>query len=371
MTLLSLVGGLVLLVGGGELLVRGATSLAQSIGMSALVVGLTVVSFATSAPELAVSTGAALDGYPGLAIGNVVGSNIANIFLILGVGALLAPLLVTSRIVRKDIPVMIGLSLFLLALALDGSISRIDGIILLVILLVYLVALVTVTRRKSDGSEDPAPDASPAPSSSPGSVTGSGTGSRAKQAATSTLLVLLGVGLLVAGAQFLVHGATTIATQFGLSDLVIGLTVVAIGTSLPELATTVIAVRKGQVDLAVGNVVGSNIFNIGAVLGITAVVAPSGIDVAPGAVGFDLPIMIAVALVLLPIAFTGLAVARWEGGVFLAFYVAYLGYLVLDATDHDALEPFGAAMLWFVIPITAFWLLVLAAHEARKRLARV
>ncbi|WP_235900565.1 calcium/sodium antiporter [Lolliginicoccus suaedae] len=363
MTLLSLVGGLILLVGGGELLVRGATSLAQSIGMSALVVGLTVVSFATSAPELAVSTGAALNGYPGLAIGNVVGSNIANIFLILGVGALLAPLVVTSRIVRTDIPVMIGFSLLLLGLALDGAISRIDGLILLALLVAYLVALVTATRSDPGDREEPVSDASPAPGSAPSR-------SRAKQAAMSTLLVLIGVGMLVAGAQLLVHGATTIASAFGLSDLVIGLTVVAIGTSLPELATAVIAVRKGQVDLAVGNVVGSNIFNIGAVLGITAVVAPSGIDVVPGAVGFDLPIMIAVALVLLPVAFTGLAVARWEGGVFVAFYVAYLGYLVLDATDHDALEPFGAAMLWFVIPITAFWLLLLAVHEARKRLAR-
>nr|WP_225443646.1 calcium/sodium antiporter [Lolliginicoccus lacisalsi] len=364
--MLSLVGGLVLLVGGGELLVRGATSLAHSIGMSALVVGLTVVSFATSAPELAVSTGAALSGYPGLAIGNVVGSNIANIFLILGIGALIAPLIVKSQIIRTDIPIMIGFSLLLLVVALDGSISRINGIVLVVMLLIYLAVTVTATRRSTNGEEHVSADAAPAPDTWPDG----GTSSRGKQAAMSTLLVVIGVGLLVAGAQLLVNGATSIAAAFGLSDLVIGLTVVAIGTSLPELATAVIAVRKGEVDLAVGNVVGSNIFNIGAVLGITAVIAPEGIDVSPGAVGFDIPIMIAVALVLLPVAFTGLAVARWEGGVFVAFYGAYLGYLVLDATDHDALEPFGATMMWFVIPITAFWLVLLAAHEGRKRLAR-
>ncbi|GGC74298.1 calcium/sodium antiporter [Hoyosella rhizosphaerae] len=355
--LLSLVGGFVLLVGGGEFLVRGATSLARSIGMSALVVGLTVVSFATSAPELAVSTGAALSGYPGLAIGNVVGSNIANIFLILGVGALMAPLIVKSQIIRVDIPIMIGFSVVLLVVALDGSISRVNGIILFVMLLIYLA--VTVTSAQRSPRPEVEDDVAPVIESD----------SRAKQAAMSTLLVVIGVGLLVVGAQLLVNGATSIAAAFGLSDLVIGLTVVAIGTSLPELATAVIAVRKGEVDIAVGNIVGSNIFNIGAVLGITAVIAPSGIEVAPGAVGFDIPIMIAVALVLLPVAFTGLAIARWEGGVFVVFYAAYLGYLVLDATDHDALEPFGAAMLWFVIPITAFWLVLLAAHEGRKRLA--
>jgi cation:H+ antiporter len=351
-----LVGGLVILVAGGEVLVRGAGSLARTLGMAPLIVGLTVVSFATSAPELAVSMGAAFAGSPGLAVGNVVGSNVANILLILGLSALFLPLIVKSQLIRADIPVMVAISVVMLLVALDGTVSRLDGLVLVTCLVVYLVFTVAMARRKKIGKPPRRP-----------------TGSRSRERSSPLLdvaLIVVGVALLVGGAQLLVGGATEVAAVFGVSDLIIGLTVVAIGTSLPELATSVIAVLRGERELAVGNVVGSNVFNVGAVLGTTAVVAPDGIDVATSAVWFDIPIMIAVALVLLPVAFTGQAIARWEGALFVALFTAYVAYLYLQATDHAALEPFSTAMLWFVIPITALWLLLLVAYEVGLRQGR-
>ncbi|WP_278236720.1 calcium/sodium antiporter [Isoptericola sp. AK164] len=360
-SVLLLLAGFVLLVGGGEALVRGAASLARTLGMSALVVGLTVVSFATSSPELAVSAGSALTGSPGLAVGNVVGSNIANILLVLGVAAIVVPLAVTHRLVRTDIPVMVGMSVLALVLSLDGTISTTDGVLLLGLLAAYLAVTTIVARRaQTDLPRETADDDSLARFRT----------SRARSVGIDVALVAVGVALLVVGARFLVDGATQIASAFGVSDLVIGLTVVAIGTSLPELATSVIAVRRGEQEMAVGNIVGSNIFNIGAVLGLTAVVAPGGIDVAPAAVNLDLPVMIAVALVLLPVAFTGQAVVRWEGVLFVVLYVTYLAYVLLAATDHDAQGPFGGAMFGFVLPVTGVWLVALAAYELGLRRGR-
>jgi cation:H+ antiporter len=352
--------GFVLLIVGGESLVRGAASLARTMGMSALVVGLTVVSFATSSPELAVSAGAALSGAPGLAVGNVVGSNIVNVLLILGLSAAVIPLLVTSQLVRSDVPVMIGLSVLLLVLALDGAVSRLDGVLLIALLVGYVVVTAVVARRRpADVGSAPSQDALARFRTT-----------RVRSVVLDSALVAVGVALLVVGAQLLVRGATDIASGFGISDLVIGLTVVAVGTSLPELATSVVAVLRGERDMAVGNIVGSNIFNIGGVLGLTALIAPDGVGVDPAAVRFDLPIMIAVALALLPVAFTGQAIARWEGLLFVGFYGAYAAYVLLAATQHDALQPFSTAMLWFVLPITALWLIAVVGYEVGLRRGR-
>lgn len=364
LTIVTLVAGLILLVIGGEALVRGASQLARILGMSPLVVGLTVVAFATSTPELAVSAGAALSGYPGLAIGNVVGSNIANIFLVIGLTAIVAPLIVKSRIVRADIPVMVVFSVALLLVALNGTISRLNGGILLVALVAYITITVVMSRRAGVAAEvQPASAVPDVPAD-----TTLQEAPRSRQVLVGTGFVALGVAMLVIGARLLVNAASSIAASFGVSDLIVGLTVVAIGTSLPELATSIIAAIKGERDLAVGNIVGSNVFNIGAVLGITSLITP--IEVAPSAVRFDLPIMLAVALVLLPVAFTGMAIKRWEGVLFAGFYAAYISYLVLQATDHDALEPFSAAMLWFVVPISAMWLVLLATYELGLRRGR-
>nr|WP_221308268.1 calcium/sodium antiporter [Nocardiopsis mwathae] len=351
--------GLGLLIAGGESLVRGAASLARTIGMSSLMVGLIVVSFATSAPELAVSTGAVVAGYPGLAVGNVVGSNIANVLLVLGVSALCVPLLVRSQIVRTDIPVMVALSVGVLLLALDGTVGPGDGVLLFAALLAYVAVSVVVAHRRRNTVAAREDDGA-----------ARGAGSRVRRVLADALFVAVGAALLVVGARLLVTAAGDIAAALGVSDLVIGLTVVAVGTSLPELVTCVVAVVRGERDIAVGNIVGSNVFNIGFVLGVTAIVAPQGVSVEPSAIRFDLPIMIAVALVLLPVAFTGSVVTRWEGALLVAFYAAYLTYLVLATTEHEAFKSFAAAMLWFAVPITALWLLVMATHELRVRRRR-
>ena len=350
---LSLVAGLVLLVLGGELLVRGGSGLGRAMGLSPLVVGLTIVAFATSAPELAVSLDAALSGSPAIAVGNVVGSNITNVLLVLGLSALLLPVAVSSQLVRTDVPVMVVLSVLVLLLALDGSVGRVEGVALVALLSAYVAWIVRLSRREGRDAP-PAEAAPPAP----------------RRPLVDAVLVVVGVGLLVLGARLLVSGATGIATSFGVSELVIGLTVVAIGTSLPELATSVIAAIRGERELAVGNVVGSNIFNLAGVLGLTAALAPGGLPVDPAALRFDLPVMIAVAVVLVPVVFTGFTISRWEAAVFVAYFVAYVAYLLLAAADHDALPTFSSVMLAFVVPITGLTLAVLMAYEVGLRRGR-
>ena len=348
------VAGLVLLVGGGEGLVKGASSIARRLGMSPIVVGLTIVAFATSSPELAVSVGAVLRDEPEIAVGNVVGSNIANVLLILGICALVLPLLARRRLVRIDVPVMIALSVLLLVLALDGGISTLDGTLLLIIVLAHMAWSVWSGMRGGDVDAD-----GETPDDTEGAERELGWG-------RALALVLGGVGLLVLGSQWLVSGASDIARSLGLSNLVIGLTVVAVGTSLPELAASVVAVRKGERDLAVGNIVGSNILNIGIVLGLPALIA-GGIPVPSAAIALDIPLMIAAAIALAPIVFTGFVITRWEGGLFLALYLSYVAYLVLWATSHAALEGFTLVMSVFVLPIIALTLLLLVAYEVGLR----
>jgi cation:H+ antiporter len=336
--------GLVLLVAGGEGLVRGASAIARRLGLSPLVVGLTIVSVATSSPELAVSVGATLNGQPELAVGNVVGSNIANVLLILGISALVLPLVARRRLVRLDAPFMVALSVLLLVLALDGGISRWEGLLLLGLFVGHLVwSVVTGRGENGDEADD---EAAPPLGMGP-----------------AVLFVLGGVGLLVLGSQLLVSGASSIASALGLSDLVIGLTVVAIGTSLPELAASVVAVRRGERDLAIGNIVGSNIANIGLVLGVPSVLGSEGLPIPDAAIAFDIPLMIATSFALLPIAFTGFVIKRWEGGLFVALYLSYMAYLVLWATDHDALDGFTFVMGIFVLPIVALTLLLFVVYE--------
>jgi cation:H+ antiporter len=344
-----IVAGLALLVAGGEALVRGAGTIASKAGVSPLVIGLVVVSAATSAPELAVTVGAVVNGQPDLAVGNVVGSNIVNILFILGLSAVLSPLIIKRQLVRFDIPVMVGISVLFLAVSLDGSISIFDGLVLFGSLVIHTIISIRM-GRKEVLAPDAKPDTMPL-NSKPVSLW------------LAIVLLVAGIGLLVFGAQFLVTGAVNIATALGVSSLVIGLTVVAIGTSLPELATSLIAIIRGETDMAVGNIVGSNIFNIGAVIGAPAIFFGAGIPVAPAAIAIDLPLMLAAALALLPIAFTGFIVARWEGSLFVLLYVAYVLYLVLDSTGHDAAVGFSTIMLWFVAPLVAMTLVAVTSYE--------
>ncbi|WP_431778696.1 calcium/sodium antiporter [Microbacterium aurantiacum] len=361
--------GLVLLIGGGEVLVRGASTLATKLGIPPLVVGLVIVSAATSAPELAVTIGSVIDEEPGLAVGNVVGSNIANVLLILGLSALFLPLSVKRRLVKFDLPVMVGISILLLVLALDGEITQIDGVILFAAAVAHVVLSFTLSKRDPDAAPGDAAAAT-APAATGPVRTRRAPASGVLSYLIPVVLILAGIGLLVFGADLLVTGAVAIATGFGVSSLVIGLTVVAIGTSLPELATSIAAVRRGERDLAVGNIVGSNIFNIGVVLGLPAIFFPAGIPVPDAAISLDIPLMIAAAVALMPIAFTGFTVARWEGAVFVALYVAYTVYLILAAVEHDALRGFSIVMLFFVLPLLAVTLIAVTAYEVGLRRGR-
>jgi cation:H+ antiporter len=352
-TLLFFAAGLVLLLAGAEILVRGASRLAAAAGISPLVVGLTVVAYGTSSPEMAVSVKAALAGQADIALGNVVGSNILNVLLVLGVSALIAPLVVQAQLVRLDVPLMIGISALLAVFALDGTIGRADGALLVAGIVAYTVFAVIQSRRetalvRAQFSQEYA----------------AGPGERSRWP-HQILLVVAGLGLLVVGARWLVDGATAIARALGLSELIIGLTVVAAGTSLPEIATSVVAAVRGERDIAVGNVVGSNICNVLAVLGLSALAAPQGVAVSAAALRFDIPVMVAVAVACLPIFFTGHLIARWEGALFLGYYAAYVLYLLLDAVQHDALPAFSSAMLTFVLPLTVLTLAIGVARSLR------
>jgi cation:H+ antiporter len=350
-TLLYFLAGFVLLIGGAELLVGGAARLATDLGISSLVVGLTVVAFGTSSPELAVSVLSACSGKPGIALGNVVGSNICNVLLILGLSALAAPLMVSRQVVRLEVPIMVGVSCLLFLISLDGSIGRWEGIGLFAGALAYSIWTVRRSRREV-ARNAPAPD-----SSSAGGESGR---------VWPVLQILGGLGALGLGSKWLVDGAVDMARFFGVSDLVIGLTIVAVGTSLPELATSVLASLRGERDMAVGNVVGSNIFNILVVLGLTAAVAPRGIPVPATALAFDLPVMLAVAVACLPIFFTGNRIDRWEGGLFFGYYIAYTVFVVLSALHYHGISLFAKAMLWFVLPLTLVTLLVSLLHNFPK-----
>jgi len=354
-----LVAGLVVLAVGAELLVRGASRLAGRLGISPVVIGLTVVAFGTSAPELAVSVQSGLAGQADIAVGNVVGSNIFNVLAILGLAALIAPLVVQQELVRFEVPLVAGLCVLFLVMALDGRISPFDGLLLVGGLAAYTVFVIRKSRR----------EAASVLAEYAREFGGTAAGWLARLPAQITF-VLGGLGLLALGAKWLVESAVSIARAMEISEAVIGLTIVAFGTSFPELATSVVAAMRGERDIAVGNVIGSSMLNLLGIMGVAALVAPGGLSVAPALVFFDIPVMIAVAFACLPIFATGHRIARWEGALFLAYYAAYLGYLILGAAQHDALHSFSASMLGFVLPLTAVTLLVLwAGQRSRETLS--
>lgn len=341
--------GLVLLTVGAEAMVRGAASLAVSRGVSPLVVGLTIVAFGTSAPELTVSMAAALRGTTDIAYGNVVGSNICNVLLVLGLCAAIAPLMVARQLVRVDVPIMIGASLLTWAMVADGVIGRVEGLVLAGGLVAYVIVQIRLAKR---GDVDVDVEEARGP----------------KTLWMQLLFIAGGVALLVAGSNAFVTAAVAAARALGVSDLVAGLTIVALGTSAPEIATSVVATIRGERDIAVGNVVGSNIFNIFSVLGVTAAVSPGGVPAPRQALVFDTPYMVAVAVACLPLFFSGYKLGRWKGWLFLTFYAAYTAYLVLDATDHHAKEDYSRVAFGFVAPLvglTLVLLLIRAVAHAR------
>ena len=352
---LRIVLGFVVLVGGGELLVRGASRLATALRISPLVIGLTVVAFGTSAPELAVSVQATLAGSGDLAVGNVVGSNIFNVLFILGLSALIVPLAVSSQLIRWDVPVMIVASLLVPIFGWDGSINRLEGAILFVGVVAYTWRCIRQSRKESLAVY--AEFAQEWPTAS----------HRAGKQVLDLVLIVIGLILLGGGSRLLIDGAVTIAESLGVSELVIGLTIVAAGTSLPEVVTSLVAAMRGQRDIAVGNVVGSNIFNVLCVLGLSSIVAPDGVEVSAAALQFDIPVMIAVAATCLPIFVTGHVISRWEGFLFFFFYLAYTFYLVLNATSNNLSFVLRDAMLVFVIPLTSIMLAATVWRSLRRR----
>jgi cation:H+ antiporter len=326
------------------------------MGIPRLVIGLTVVTFGTASPELTVSLYSALAGQGDIALGNAVGSCIFNVLFILGLAALIAPLVVSPQLVRWDVPIMIAVSALLLLCGLDGRISRLEGTLFFLAYAGYTLLALRRGRREgaARSSSDPADTRTEETKSFRVWLKGLG-------------LTAAGLGLLVLGSRSLLAGAVTVAVALGVSDLIIGLTIVAVGTSLPEVATSVIASVRGEREIAVANVVGSSIFNVLAVLDLVGVVAPHGIPVPESALRFDIPVLIATTAAYLPIFWTGSVIARWEGLLFLCYYIAYTLYLILDSSSHDALPAFSAVMIGAVMPLTAATLLTLTVRAFRTR----
>lgn len=339
MIIACVLGGFAGLVAGGELLVRGASNLALAAKVSPLVIGLTVVALGTSAPELAVSLKSCAEGKTDLAVGSVVGSNLSNVLFILGTSALVAPLVVHARLFKLDIPVMIAAVAALWWLGCDGELDRLEGVAFCVTLMVYLVWTVWQGRREEKQLKaelDLPTDQTP--------IT-------AKFLVFNTVVLIAGLALLVYGADWLVAGCVELAKLFGWSDLVIGLTVIAIGTSLPELAASLAAVARGKRDMAVGNVVGSNILNILCVLGFSSIAAPDGVSVDIEAIGFHIPILFGVTLLCVPVFISSMAITRAEGVGMLLYFVAYLAMIVYAATRETPIPLSTSHAIAFAGPL--------------------
>lgn len=355
-TFAILLGGLVLLVVGAELLVNGASKVAAILGISPLIIGLTIVAYGTSAPEMSVSVMSSFSGRADIAVGNAVGSNIFNTLLILGLSSLVAPLVVAKQIIRSDVPIAIGVSVLLLVFGLDGTLSRVDGIILFTGAVVYTLSLIYQSRRQMNNNDDEF------------SQEYGFDGNKSALVWLKYIAFIIGGSiLLVLGSQWLVDSATSIAQALGVSDLIIGLTIVSMGTSLPELATSIMASIRGERDIAVGNVLGSNIFNILAVLGMAGMLSPNGVAVSQAAIEFNIPVAIAVSFACLPIFASGNRIDRWEGLLFTFYYVAYTIYLILDTIDHESLPIYTIVMLGFVIPLTVLTLAIVAVRTRKPR----
>jgi cation:H+ antiporter len=351
--MISFLLGLVLLVIGGELVVRGSVHIAQRLGMSALLVGLTIVAFGTSAPELAICLDAVVLGKPEIALGNIVGSNIANVLLILGVTATFFPIVIHRQIVQREVPIMIAVSMLFLLLCYDGILGFVDGLILLGAMFIFLIWQIRAehkTENADDSSQKQASDEPALTSSSPGWL--------------SFLVVLAGIVCLWFGAGWMVVGASVLAESFGISKLAVGLTAVAVGSSAPEIVTALMAAKRGFPELAVGSVIGSNIFNLLFVGGGTLMFS-SEITIPNEAFRFDIPIMVVSSIACLPIFATGHRIDRWEGVLFLVCFAAFTVLLFIKPDDNPAF-PTWAQLVWpFVTPLILATGLAVVTHKFR------
>ncbi|MGG5291287.1 calcium/sodium antiporter [Pseudomonas shirazensis] len=343
--------GLVLLVLGAELLVRAALRLATRLHVRPLIIGLSLVAFGSTAPQLTVSLQAAYQGAPDVAVGSVIGSNIFNVLVILGLTALIIPLRVSRQLVRLDIPLMVAASALVYLLAANGQLGRFEGALLLLGLLGYLLILWHQSRHY--GRTYPAPNALEV--------------SRLRFWSGAVGQIALGLVLLSAGGHLLLEAAVEVATDLGLSERIIGLTVVAVCTSLPELAAALVAALRGEREVAVGTVIGSNLFNLLAVLGATALVTPAPLSISPNALAFDLPVMLGVACLSLPVFYSGYRVTRAEGLVFLCLYLAYGLHVVTFTTGMPLAGKLEKLMLFYVLPLLALTLLYTTVRAWRRQ----
>lgn len=348
LSVIELLAGLCLLIFGAELMVRAAVHLAARLNVRPLIIGLTLVALGSSAPQMAVSLQATLAHNSDIAVGSVVGSSIFNILVTLGLSALIIPLRVSRQLVRLDIPLMIGACLLVFVLAWNGEIGRFDGILLLGALALYLGLLLRQSRHSTR------------PHSEHGEAT---------QASWigSSLMIIVGLAMLVFAGHLLLGAAIEVATDLGFSERVIGLTVVAVGTSLPELATSLIAALRGQRDIAVGNVIGANLFNLLGVLGFTALIAPTPLSVSPNALDFDLPVMLGVAVLSLPVFYSGYRVTRAEGLLLLGLYLAYGLHVVSFTTGMPLAGKLERLMLFYVLPTLLTFLLFTSVIAWRRQ----
>lgn len=340
--------GLIALIGGAEILVKAVTRLASAIGISKLIIGLTVVAFGTSAPELAISIQAGVNGQTDLMLGNIIGSNISNTLLILGLVALFIPLKVNKWLIKSDLPIMIGITVIVFLFSLNGMITFWECLTLSGLLLIYLLYL---ARQGNPGSDETITK----PKRKPGSLL------------LYLLLCVLGFTLLITGAQWMIDSAIIFAEMIGVSELIIGLTVVAIGTSLPEIVVVLIAAIKKERDIAIGSVIGSNILNLLAVLGVSGLFIEGAIPVQDVLTRFDIPLLILISILCIPLFYTGYRISRWEGGILLFFYGSYLYYLYLSGIAHPFLEPFTYWMTHWIIPILLLVIIIVTIFEWKKR----
>lgn len=350
--LIMLIGGLAFLITGAELLVRYASRLSLSLGVSPLIVGLTIVAFGTSSPELAVNIRSALAGNSDIAVGNIVGSNIFNVLFILGASALMSPLVIHSKLVKMDVPIMIGVSVLLLLFSLDGRLGPLEGLLFFLGAMGYTLFSIWEARREKwvdIGIETTSLADKPTPAFFLQVI----------------FFIILGLALLIIGANWLVFGAVALAAMLGVSDSVIALTIVAAGTSLPEVATSCVAAYRKQLDIAVGNVVGSNIFNILAILGISALIPSAGLPLTGSVMIFDIPFMVAVCVVCLPLFISGNVLSRWEGGFLLLYYAVYVIYLI--AQDAEILLPSLRLTTLVTIPLILVAFLSLIPRKQKKK----
>lgn len=351
--LFPILGGFLLLILGAELLVRGSSSLAAAARIPPLIIGLTVVAFGTSSPELAVSISASLSAQPDIAVGNVLGSNIFNILFILGISSIITPLAVTKQLIRLDVPIMIGVSIVVTLMGLGGRISPVEGAVLFSGIIIYVTFLIVKTKKNN--AQNAALEVKP-----------SGKRTKTVSVIIMIILILTGLAMLITGSKFLVDGAVMLSRSMGISKLIVALTIVAVGTSLPELATSVIASIHGEKDIAVGNIVGSNIFNILVIIGLSAMITPGGLIVSGNTISFDMPIMAATAVACLPIFYTKNEISRWEGAIFLLYYFIYLTFLILTSKSEPPSAILTGTILYLVVPFTGIIFLISILRSFRQ-----